>query len=462
MTSQEHSKEQIAQEIQETVNNDLVPLSTENYSNDAISLKLERFPHCNVTFTIEVKKDLLNQATKLGIKKVSKDVNIPGFRKGKAPEQLILKKFSQAVDEKIRFELAQLAYVQAQQLARTPLLNQDSKISYDVKEMTQDHAVLVFRFETEPTIPKINPSEFIVDSLKKEEVPEESLEETIHQIRSFYATFAPVTDRPIQEDDHVIIDIEDIEVDPPSKVFSQTRFHMKKGAMSDWMYEALTGMSIEETKETLSRPNDSDSDEIKNEYKPKKVRITVHSIETAQLPAVDDEFAKKLGVTNVEEMRSQLMKQLELRAERVYQQELRNAVSQQLLEKYGSFEIPNTLLMREIQHRISSHMSSPQHRKEATDQSKEESESFHQQVMKESANAIRMFYLCKHIVESNHLRFSFEDTELPPVNMIEAMFSGNRQHTSFKDLSKEEQALQYSRKMLAAAEDFLIDKLQKS
>ncbi len=462
MTSQEHSNEEIVEQIVDTAKNANTPISTEHFSNDSIKLTLDRYPHCMVGFTIHVGPKLIEEATRLGIKKVAKDVSIPGFRKGKAPEAMILKKFGKAVDEKVRFEMAQLAYVQAQQLARTPLLNQDAKISYDVKEMTKEHAVLHFRFETEPTMPEIDTQTLSINDVKKEEITEEKLSETIHQIRSFYSTFETVSDRPAQDDDHVILDIEDLETDPPSKVFSQTRFHVKKGVMSDWMYEILVGMNTGESKEALSRPNESDSEEIKAEYKPKKVRVTLALIEVAKLPVVDDEFAKRLGVSTVEEMNAQLTKQLELRAQRVYMQELRNSVSRQLLEKYGTFEIPNTLLVREVQHRTNSYMSSPQHRKQLMNQSKEENDAFQAQVIKESGEAIRMFYLCKHIVESNHIRFNFEDDVMPPSNMIEAMFNAGQPHTSFNDLSKEEQALQYSRKMLAAAEDFLIEKLQKS
>jgi FKBP-type peptidyl-prolyl cis-trans isomerase (trigger factor) len=221
------------------------------------------------------------------------------------------------------------------------------------------------------------------------------------------------------------------------------------------------GMSVGESKEALSRANESDDEEVKAQYQPKQVRLTVVGIEIAALPVVDDEFAKKLGVQTVDEMRSQLRKQLHLREERAYHQALRNSISAQLLTNYGTYDIPQSILLKEVEHRSKSYMASPEHRKLAMSRTKEENENFHRELLKESADAIRMFFLCKHIVDKNHIRFSFEDSANQPSNMIEAMFQGNPK-PAFNTLSKEEQALQYSRKMLTAAEDFLIDRLQKS
>ena len=73
---------------------------------------LQEFKSETVTFTIEQKgeciarcqafssPDLVKKAQKEAIQRVSKEVVLPGFRKGKAPAQLIVKKFPKAVEEK--------------------------------------------------------------------------------------------------------------------------------------------------------------------------------------------------------------------------------------------------------------------------------------------------------------------------------------------------------------------------
>ncbi|MBI5274605.1 MAG: trigger factor [Chlamydiales bacterium] len=434
------------------------PISTEDFSNENISLKVEKYPSCIVHFTATIKENLIKEATKSGVKKVAKDVTLPGFRKGKAPELMILKKYPKAVDEQIKKDLANMAYTQSQRLAKTPPVSQESKISFDVKSFATTDAVFTFQFESEPRIPHVDPSSFSLNS-KKEEVSQEKVEETIAQIRQFYATYSTIDNRSVQEGDFVLLDIEDMDQSPPIKVFNDARFTVKKASMADWMIDAVVGMNTMDAKETISRPNDDDSEEIKSNYQPKKVRVTVKKIEEAILPELNDDFALKLGLHNMKDVYSQLQKQLSLRGERTYQQELRNSISKQLLEKYSTFDIPQSLLLKEIQHRMKAYISDPKLKDQLM---KDNADSFKDSIMKEAANAIRLFYLCKTIVENNRIKISFDENMHAPMNMIEAMFEEAHEQPPIKDLSQEEQALIFSRKMLSAAEDYLIEQLQKS
>lgn len=438
------------------------PIETKHFSSDELELNVEIMPNCIVNFHVTVKEPLVKEATKQGIKKVAKDVTLPGFRKGKAPTDIVLKKYPKEVDSKVKHEMANMAYTKSQQLADISVISQEAKISFDVKEFGENEAKLFFSFEAEPIVPEIDPSTLNMEEIQKEEINDEKVENTIKHIQQFYATYDTIEDRGIEEGDFVLLDIEDLDLDPPSKAFSDTRFEVKKKSMADWMLEAILGKKPGESVDTVSKPNEDDSEEVKKEFEPKNVRITVKKIESANLPPVDDELAKKLGVETADEMREQLTKQLNMQAEHEFQQKQRNAISKALIEKYSDFDIPQSLLATEVNHRLKMMSSKPEYMQMLRGKNKEEREQYIEDMKKEAENAIRLFYLSKHIVEKNHIRLSLEEEPRhAPSNMIEAMFQ-KQQHQPHENMSEEERAALFSRKMLTAAEDYLIEQLKKS
>lgn len=463
MTNQPDEKNTTTEQQPNTPPIDKIEFPTKEFSDGEFKLRAEYHPNCIVVYHIHTGPTLVKEATKEGLKKLAKQVTLPGFRKGKAPSDLILKKHPKAADEEIKKTLANLAFEKAQSLAKTPILSQDSKISFDVKELKQDDAHVHFHFETEPEIPSVDPSKFDISSIKKEEVDEQKVEDTIKQIQQFYTTYEEVTDKPVEEGHFVLLDIEDLDLEPPVKAFSDTRFEVKKGVMTDWMLETVVGLNTGDSKECVSRPNESDSEEIKKEFKPKKVKITIKKIEKAIYPEVNDEFAKKLGVDTKEEMYTQIRKQLEMRAEKTYDTQVRELLSKQMIENFKDFQIPNTLLIRETEHRLRARSHDPQFRKSVAGKSEEELKKVHSDISDEAADAIRLFYLSKKIVQEHKLQVKLNDEEFKqPSSVIEAMFQQQPAHKPLKDMSQEEQALQFSKKMLSVAENYLIEQLQKS
>ncbi len=141
--------------------------SKEQFHNDLIDLTVHRNPNCQVEFDVVVKPALLEKAHGSAIKSVAKEASIPGFRKGKAPSQLILKSFPKAVDEKWQQAVAEEAFNNCETLAKTPLLNRDSRVSFKMKAFNKDSAEMSFNFESEPKIPEFDYSKL---SLKEENI----------------------------------------------------------------------------------------------------------------------------------------------------------------------------------------------------------------------------------------------------------------------------------------------------
>ena len=190
-----------------------------------------------------------------------------------------------------------------------------------------------------------------VKPIKRPEVNEDKIDETIRQVQLFFATWEHVHDRPVQEGDFVLLDVDVIEDTPPTPLFSNTRFEVTEKSMAQWMRELVIGKNAGDSIEGTSVPDEDASEEDKEELKPKKVRVTIKSIDTATLPTLDDDFVKKLGVSTVEEMKTNVTNLLNKQADAHVLEAQREQVSEFLLSQYP-FDLPATLIEKETQFRF--------------------------------------------------------------------------------------------------------------
>jgi len=429
--------------------------------DDSISVKVEMLPNCRVSYILNAKPSLVAEADQAAIKQVAKTISVPGFRKGKAPAEMIKKSHKAAIEAKRRDLLADLMFKRAQPLTEIPILQGSGSVTYDVKSESDDGAEYVFTFETEPTVPEIEIEKFSFKDVKKPKVGEKDVNETIDQIRGFYADYNEITDRPVKEDDIVHIDIEDLDTNPPSKAFNDARFEVNNKGMSEWLQDGLIGMTNGESKECVSKPNEKDSEEIKKEFQPKNVRVTIKKIEERILPEIDEELAKKVGVKSVEEMKENLKKLLKNRRDHEYTLALRDSLTEQMSE-HVTFDVPTSIVEKETTHRVTSHFNDPYVKNNWAKKSKEEQEAYYKSVAAEAHNAIRLFYIARDVVRRNKLDVKMGSDKSPEVtNALDAMFS-DRPRKDPSNMNDDERALEFSKRLLQTAQDYLISQVQKS
>jgi trigger factor len=449
-------KEEAVETAVATSTSSLPAEQTQTFSSDLVSVSMTTKPNCLVELLVHTKTKLIQEAKSQGLKALAKDVSIPGFRKGKAPISLLEKRFPDAIKQETLKVLANAGWIEAQKLIQKPLSNQNGKINYDLKHLDLENGCdLVFGFESEPVVPEIDFSSIKVEKVEKEVVDEAKIDETVDQIRNFYATHEPILHRAVEQGDVVLLDIDNLEVTPPARVFSSMRFNANKTGMADWLLETITGMNPGEEKEAISKANETDSDQIKKEFEPKKVLVRVVSIEKTILPEINDELASKVGVKTVEEMRSQIQKQLEKKAEHHYQEELRNKMSDALIS-HIVFDIPKSIKESEFSHRFKQSLQDRAFKKEWDEKSTAEKEEFQKGLMEDSEKAVRLFYISRAIVERNNLRIT-KPQAARPTSMIEAMFTQDDM-ADFDAKSEQDQAYLMSKLLLQKAQDFAIEK----
>jgi len=424
----------------------------EEYKNDLVSVVVHRKPNCVIEYEVDASRSICVDAHKRAAKSVGKEVLIPGFRKGKAPPEIVAKRYPHDLDKRWQEDIANTAYKESAQLANVPVIRQDATISFKMFSHSRDGAKLTLSFETIPSIPSIDPAKCVLPEIKRPEVNKEKVEETIRQTQMFFSKWETVKDHPIKEGDFLLLDVEVIDEDPPQKLFTNTRFEVSDKSMAHWMKKLVLGKKTGDVLEGISEPDAELSEEEKKEYPPKKVRVTIKAIEEAKLPELNDEFAQQIGAKSVDELRTRIEALLNKKADEHVREQKREQVTEFLLSHY--FEIPSSVIEKETQFRLQQMIQDPQFKAKWDRGTNSEKQELIEDVKKQSEKAVRIFYLCRKIAADQSIKIEPTDVQEAPDSIEALLFPSAQPHDPRQPDVKQAEA--YSRILLEKTEDWVI------
>ncbi len=427
--------------------------ATEELINEEVRVQVHHKSACRVELHVKTNSAMVKQARKNAVKSVAKEVTLPGFRKGKAPDEMILKKFPADVEKQMHKAIADLSFVAAQKVAKVPVLNNNSQISFDLKKHSDEEgAEVVFSFETEPKIPQVDRAGFVPKPVQKAEVAEKQIEEAVRQMRFFYANWKQVNDRPIQDGDYIMIDLDTVEGDVTTNVFHHIRFEVSKERMANWMKNLVQGAKAGDVLNGVSEVDETATEKEKEEFKPKNVRLSILKVEEAELPELNDEFAAKVGAKDVAHMRQSISDLLNKQADEKVETELREQVNDYLVDTY-TFDLPISLVNTEVKHRFEQLKNDPKFKANWNKMSQEERGKLQDKLNEESHQAVRLFYLSRQIVQSEKIPVTHQEVQNEAISIYQSHAGRN---VEIDKMPKEVYALALSKVILAKAQDFIL------
>lgn len=428
------------------------------FRSSAVAFTAEFKPNCVVEYNVDVFPETTQRAKRDALRSIAKEVSIPGFRKGRAPDALIIKKFAEPLRERWHSKIANRAFDECQKVSKIPVLHRDTKITVHVDEPSEQETTKVtYTFETKPTVPSIDFDNITLNWEERDVVDEKKVEETLHSVRLYFADWTKISDRAVQTEDYVLIDVDVIEETPPQRALANTRFQVNRNYMAKWMFEIVLGMKIGEVKQGVSIPDDDAPEKVKKDSPPKKVELTLRCIENATLPDLDDDLAKKVGVATVGEMRENIKRILNNQSEEDHQKAYRTQIDHYLIENYR-FSVPKTVLQEEVRFRMKQIMSDPERRKMMESATAEEQKAILQKVERQGERALRLFYLTEKMVRDQNIRVSPNEVERESRDLLGTLLDRSSGTDGVKSASREQREIAMSRLLLTKAEDFLISK----
>jgi len=330
----------------------------------------EKRPNSQMGLEIEITPERSKQAYEQVLAEYRGKVNIPGFRKGKVPRQVLIQRLGsqnlKAVAlEKLIEEVASEAIAQEkiEALDKPQLVSEFEAL---VKEY-QPGQPLTFDLAVDVP-PEIQIKQYTGLTIKVEEVKYDpaTVDGILEEQRHKQATLIPVEDRPAQMGDITVIDFagrkaktssgeegEEGETEIPGAKGSEFELELKTEGFIPGFVEGIVGMQLGETKEVpLQFPEDYPQKDLSGIEA--VFSITLKEIKEQELPELDDEFAAEVSeFETLAELRADLESTYKDRAERQTAANKSQAIMEALVEQL-EVEIPASTISSEIDEMVTS------------------------------------------------------------------------------------------------------------
>lgn len=382
---------------------------TKTFQNDDFIVEAQEESGCRLVLTITVKPRAAKKAYAQAVKVVNKQISIPGFRKGRAPDATVISRYGTHVEQEWKDFLVQDAYKAGVQLTDIYPMTKESIERPKLERFSlEDGAVVRIAYEYYPRIPTIDFSKLTIPEIEKTPVSEERVLDIVEEVRRSHAEWENVEGRAVQVGDHVDVTIEAIDVDPPKPIVSDRRLEVSDKRMSSWLRKLLVGLLPGQTIEGVSEVDEDADENIKQKFKPTPLRVTLHSIKQIVLPELTDELAKKSGVDSKEILLEKIRANLEQESEEELKQKQIAALEASLLETY-TFDLPASLVEKERRERIKGRIQSLKEEGVSDEEIKGRESAIEAEIAEDVDKRLRFYYLNRKIAEQGNISLTNQE-----------------------------------------------------
>lgn len=312
-----------------------------------MSLQVEKMDHNMVKLTIEVPETELEAAIEKAYQKNKNQINLPGFRKGKAPRVMIEKMYGKGVFlEDAANALIPTAYSKAVDECELEIVSQPEI------DVTQLEAGKPFIFTADVAVkPEVTLGDYKGVEVEKQsvEVNDGEIDAEIMKERENNSRTIDVEDRGVEDGDTVTLDFEGFVDGEAFEGGKGEGYPLVIGSNTfiPGFEEQLIGTVIDEDKEVnVTFPEDYQSEDLKGKAAVFKCKVT--KIQKKELPEVDDEFAKDVSeFDTLEEYKNDIRKKLTEDKEKEAKRAKEDAVVEKIIEG-SQMDIPEAMIASQV------------------------------------------------------------------------------------------------------------------
>ena len=308
-----------------------------------MSLQVEKLEHNMAKLTIEVAAEEVEKALQAAYLKQRGKINIPGFRKGKVPRQMIEKMYGAEIfyDEAANKMISE-AYGKAYDECELDIVSQPS---IDIVQLEKGKD-FIFTAEV-ATKPEVKLGEY--KGLKVDKystrVTQKEVDEEIEKERERNARTVEVTDRAVEDKDIVTLDFEGFVDGVAFEGGKGTDYPLTidSGSFIPGFEEQLIGAEIDKEVEVkVTFPEEYQAAELAG--KDAVFKCTVHAIKAKELPEADDEFASEVSeCETMEAYRAEVKQKIKDRKESEGKSKKEDQAVEQAIEN-AEMDIPQPMI----------------------------------------------------------------------------------------------------------------------
>jgi len=280
------------------------------------------------------------------IQELGKKINLPGFRPGQAPLDLVERNIGQArileaaADKAIARTLSEII-----QKEKIVFINQPK---IDILKLAKGNPLVFIAIFT--LLPKVKLGDYKKIKVERKEIvlPPDKIKTILEELQEIHREEKPVQ-RPAQKNDRIEVSLEIFLDGVPLEggQIKNASFFLNKDYYLPGFCESLLGLRIGESKRFFLRYPETYFDR-RLAGREAEFRVKVNNIYEVKLPAIDDDFARKVGpFDNLDQLKAEIEKDLRLEAERKEDERIEINILKNLVAISHFEEIPEVLIQEE-------------------------------------------------------------------------------------------------------------------
>lgn len=313
--------------------------------------KTDKTNEMKLEFTIDAK--IFEDGIQEVFKKSAKYFNIPGFRKGKAPYNIVERTYGKEIFYEDAFNEV-VPKIYDEEIKKNEIVPV-SQPEIDIVQMEKGKdLIFTALIQVKPEV-KLGKYEGIEIEKIDYTVTDEDVKKEIEKIAEKNSTLVSVEDRAVENGDITVIDFKGNVDGVAFDGGTAENYELEIGSHSfiEGFEDQMVGMKIDEEKDiNVTFPEDYFSKELAG--KPAVFKVLVHEIKVKEVPAIDDELAKDASeFDTLKEWEDSIRKDLQEKNDHKAKHEMEDAVIKKVVEN-AEFEVPSGMIETEIDMRIRS------------------------------------------------------------------------------------------------------------
>jgi len=311
---------------------------------------LERLDNHQAKLTMEVSPEQFEKGLQAAYLKNRTKINLPGFRKGKAPRKLIEMQFGKEVfyDDALNAVFPEVYRAAIDEHA----LEIVSEPTVDIDTDNADKVIITAEVTLKPEA-SVTTYKGLTYKKPDTEVTDEEIEADMNNAREKNARTITVEDRAVADGDIVTIDFEGFVDEVAFDGGKGENYELTIGSHQfiDTFEEQLIGKNIgDDVEVNVTFPTPYGNEELAG--KPALFKVKVHAIKVKELPALDDEFAQDVSeFDTLDEYKNDIRTKLTERKEANAKREIEDAVVRALVEQ-TVVDVPEVMFETEVRNMV--------------------------------------------------------------------------------------------------------------
>ncbi|HTR43134.1 MAG TPA: trigger factor [Pseudomonadales bacterium] len=378
-----------------------------------MNISVENLAPCKKLMRIEVDAKAVDEVFDSVTKEYQKQAALPGFRPGKAPRDMVVKKYSAEISDEAKRKLIGDNYRKAVDEKKLNVIGYP-----DIEEITFGRGQNMQFAATVETAPEFEMPEYKGLPAKREEksVTDEDVERALKMLAQQHTKFETVT-RELKMGDVAVVNYNGTcdgkpitDTAPTARGLTEKKnfwLDIEPNAFIEGFSAQMVGAKAGD-KRTVNV--DFPADFVTKELQGKKGIFEVEILEVKEkiLPPVDDELAKKYGAENLEKLRAGVRRDLENELKHTQTNAVRGQIVKELLDRV-QFELPETPVANTTRNVVYNIVNENSRRGVARDMIEKQKDEIYTAAAANAKEQVKLAFMVQKIVEKEKIAVSQEE-----------------------------------------------------